>query len=91
MIVLLILAAIVDLLLAAVLIGVSGFIFGAHEGMNGDPSAAAIWWTGFVACIGAPIVGFVLWFKKNPGIGLFIAVVPIIAAFVVALWPFHPY
>ena len=91
MLALLILAAIGDLLLAALLIAISGFIFGAHEGMGGDPTAVAIWSAGLAACLATPIAGFVLRAYRKPGIGLLIAAVPIFGAIVVTCWPFHPY
>ena len=91
MLALLVLAAIVDALLAVLLVAVSGFIFGSHEGMGGDPSAVALWSTGMIACIGTPIAGFVLRAYRKPGIGLLVAIVPPIGALAVTFWPFHPY
>jgi hypothetical protein len=74
MFVALILATIVDLALAALLVAVSGFIFGGGpEGMNGELTAAAIWWTGFVGCLAAPIAGFVLRARKLGGWGVAVA------------------
>jgi hypothetical protein len=91
MLALLILAAIVDILLAALLIAVSGFIFGGHEGMGGDPSAVLVWSAGMLACVGAPIAGFVLRAYRKPGLGLLIALVPPVGALMLSFWPFHPY
>jgi hypothetical protein len=88
---LLIFATIGDLLLAVLLIAISGFIFGDHEGMGGDPSAVAIWSAGLAACLAAPIAGFVLRAYRKPGIGLLIAIVPMVGALVATFWPFHPY
>jgi len=88
---LLILAAIVDLLLAALLIGVSGFIFEGHEGLAGDPSAVLAWSTGLLACIVMPIAGLVLRAYRKPGLGILIAFGPLVGAFVVTFWPFRPY
>jgi hypothetical protein len=91
MLALLILAAIADLLLAVLLIAVSGFIFGGHEGMGGDPSAVLVWSAGLLACVATPIAGFVLRAYRKPGIGLLIAIVPPVGALVATFWPFHPY
>ena len=87
----LILAAIVDILLAVLLIAVSGFVFGSHEGMGGDPSAVLVWSAGLLACIGAPIAGFVLRAYRKPGMGLLVAIVPPVGALILAFWPIHPY
>jgi hypothetical protein len=88
---LMIFATIGDLLLAVLLIAVSGFIFGVHEGMAGDPTAVAIWSTGVIACLVAPIVGFVFRAKQKPGTGVLVAIVPIVGGLTVTFWPFHPY
>ena len=80
MLALLILAAIVDILLAVLLIAVSGFIFGGHEGMGGDPSAVLAWSAGMLVCVVAPIAGFILRAYRKPGIGLLIAIVPPLGA-----------
>jgi hypothetical protein len=58
---LLVVATIVDLVLAAFLVGISGFIFGGGpEGMRGAFGAALCWWVVFIACLGAPVLGFLL-------------------------------
>jgi len=76
----LILLSTVDGLLAALLIMLSGFTFGYHEGLHGAPSAVAIWSAGLAGCIGAPIAGFVLRAHEKPGLGIFIAGLPIVLA-----------
>jgi hypothetical protein len=91
LLVLLILASVVDLLLAGLLIGVSGFIFEGHEGLGGDPSAVLAWSTGLLACIVMPIAGFALRAYRKAGLGVLIAFGPLVGAFVVTFWPFHPY
>lgn len=70
------LAAFVDLGLAALLIGISGFIFGAHEGMNGEPWAVAAWTAALIVCLAAPIAGFILNSRKQSGAGLIVAWLP---------------
>ena len=88
---LLILAAILDLLLVALLIGVCAFIFEGHEGLAGEPSAVLAWPTGLLACIVMPIAGFALRAYRKAGLGVLIAFGPLVGAFVVTFWPFHPY
>ncbi len=77
----LIFLAIVDLLLAVLLIAVSGFIFGYHEGLHGEPSAVAQWSGALAACIAAPVAGFVLRARGQAAIGILIAAVPMVVAF----------
>ncbi|HTW51067.1 MAG TPA: hypothetical protein VME45_04130 [Stellaceae bacterium] len=88
---LLIFATIGDLLLAVLLIAVSGFILGSQEGMSGDPSAVALWVAGVAACLAMPIIGFVLRAKSRPGIGALVAATPVLGGLLVTFWPFHPY
>jgi hypothetical protein len=57
----LVIAAVVDLGLAALLIGVSGFIFGAGpESAHGDSLLAVAYGAAVIACVVAPIAGFIL-------------------------------
>jgi hypothetical protein len=57
----LVVAAIADLALAALLIGVSGFIFGAGpESMHGGALLAAAYAGLLIACAAAPLAGFIL-------------------------------
>ena len=88
---LLIFATIGDLLVAVLLVAVSGFFFRGQEGMAGDPSAVAIWSAGMIVSIGAPIAGFALRAYRKPGWGGLVAVVPLVGGLVVTFWPFHPY
>ncbi len=67
---LLIIATVVDLALAALLIAVSGFIFGGGpEGLRGALGPAAGWGPAFVACLAAPPVGFALYRRGEDGWG----------------------
>jgi hypothetical protein len=91
MLALLIFATIGDLLLAVLLVAVSGSIFGGQEGMAGAASAVAMWSLGIGACLGAPIGGFILRTHGREGLGALAAVVPMIGGLVVAFWPFNPY
>jgi hypothetical protein len=91
-IVLLILATVVDILLAVQQIAVSGFIFGGGpEGGHGDPSGVAMWSIGMLACLGTPIAGFVLRSKDLAGIGVLVAWLPPIGALLITFVPLHPY
>ena len=68
---LLILAAIVDIALAALLIGVSGFLFGTGpESMHGGAALMAGYAAAVIACVVAPIAGFIFNRRGNytPGI-----------------------
>jgi len=86
---LLVVASIVDLLLAALLVGISGFIFGGGpEGMRGEFSAALCWWVVFIASLGAPVLGFLLLRRGYRRAGLLVAwAPPVILAIVFALVP----
>ncbi|MBS0520369.1 MAG: hypothetical protein JSR90_16870 [Proteobacteria bacterium] len=88
----LILAAAADLGLAALLVGVSGFIFGGGpEGMNGETGAAIAWTAAFVATLLAPLLGFFLLRRRHPGLGVLVASLPPIGAVFLAFLPLHPY
>jgi hypothetical protein len=57
----LIVATVVDLLLAVFLVAISGFIFGpGPESANGEPTAVAVWIAGFAFCLIAPLAGFIV-------------------------------
>jgi hypothetical protein len=91
-IVLLILATIIDLLLAALLIGVSGFVFGGGpEGGHGEISGVTTWSLGMLMCAGRPIAGFVLRARKQPGTGIAIARLPPLGVLLITFAPYHPY
>ena len=89
---LLILAAIVDALLAVLLVWVSGFIFGGGpEGSGGDPASVAAWSGALAVCIGAPVAGFILRARQRIGMGLAIALIPPLAALLLSSGVLHPY
>ena len=84
----LILATIVDLALAALLIGVSGFVFGpGPESMHSETLVAAGWTAMVVVCVVAPIVGFALRAFHRPVGGILIAWLPPIIALVAVTVP----
>jgi hypothetical protein len=92
MVILLILAALINLLLAALLIAVSGFIFGGGpEGGHGELDGVVMWSLSMLASIGCPIAGFVLRSKGMPGTGVVVAWVPLLAALLITFSPYHPY
>ena len=78
---LLVIAALADLALAALLIGVSGFLFGGGpQSMNAGAWAAVAYGGAVLACIAAPIAGFVLNRRGKPGLALGLAYMPVIGA-----------
>jgi len=79
--VLLVLATVVDLALAALLIGVSGFFFGGGpEGMHGTFWPVAGWTAMFIACLVGSVAGFFFNARGNArgkiGTGLLVAWLP---------------
>ncbi|MFI5001194.1 MAG: hypothetical protein ACHQK9_15060 [Reyranellales bacterium] len=90
--VMLALAVAADLVLAALLIGLSGFILGGGpEGMHGATGVAIGWALAFVACLAAPVIGFLLVRRARPGLGAFIAWIPPIGTVIFFSLPIHPY
>jgi hypothetical protein len=74
---LIIVAAIVDVALAALMIGVSGFLFGSGpESMHGGTWLLAAYVTGVIGCLAAPIAGFVFNGHGKPGVGVLLAWLP---------------
>jgi hypothetical protein len=87
-----VLAGLADWALAALLIAVSGFLFGAGpESEHGGAAAAIAWGAMIIACITAPLAGLVLGDRGRPGVGILVAVVPVIVAALAIFLPFHPY
>jgi hypothetical protein len=85
---LLVLATIADLALAALLIGVSGFLFGGGpESMHAGALAAAGYIAAVMACIAAPIIGFVLSRRGTAALALAIAWMPVAGALVALMAP----
>ena len=84
--VLLVIAIVADLALAALLVGISGFVFGGGpEGMHGAIWVAIGWWAMFIAALAAPVLGVVLARRGKPEAGALIAWMPAIIGIVVAL------
>ena len=74
---LLVAAALADLGLAGILIAVSGFLFGSGpESMHAGSVAMAAYGAAILACVLAPIAGFVLDRRGKAGFGLAVAFMP---------------
>jgi hypothetical protein len=85
---LLIVAALVDLALAALLVAVSGFVTGGGpESTNAHGFAAAAYWAAVVVCIAAAFAGFILNRKGKTAAALIAAWVPPACALVATLLP----
>ena len=88
---LLVVATVVDGALAALLVGVSGFLFGGGpESVHAGVLAAIAYVAAVIACLVAPIAGFIFNRRGKAGIGLAVAWLPVAGA-LVALMPPPPY
>jgi hypothetical protein len=86
--ILLIVAALADLALAALLIGVSGFLFGSGpQSMHGGALPMAAYTAAVVACIAAPVAGFVFNARGKSGLALGLAWMPPAGALVAFMVP----
>jgi hypothetical protein len=64
---LLVVATVADGAPAALMVGVSGFFFGGGpESMRAGALAAAAYFVAVVACLAAPVVGFILTSEEKP-------------------------
>jgi len=85
---LLVVATIADLALAALLIAVSGFLFGSGpESTHAGSLVAAGYITAVVSCVVAPIAGFALHRRNKSGIGVAAAWLPVAGALVAMAIP----
>ena len=85
---LLIVAALLDVALAGLLVAVSGFLFGAGpESMHGGGWMTAAYAAAILACLGAPIAGFIMNGRKRAGLGLAMAFTPLAGALVASMMP----
>jgi hypothetical protein len=74
---LLLVAALIDFALAALLVGVSGFLFGSGpESMHGGPFLTAAYAAAVVVCVVAPVAGFMIYARGRAGLGLALAFMP---------------
>lgn len=82
--ILLLILTVADIGLAALLVAVSGFVFGAQEGLGGDPLAVAEWSIALAACLAAPVFGFVLRRRGRAGWGVLAAAIPPLVGFMLS-------
>ena len=74
---LLIVAALVDLALAALMTALSGYIVGGGpESMHAKGFAAAAYWAAVVVCVAAPVAGFIFNKRVKAAAGLIVAWLP---------------
>ena len=86
--VLLIVAALIDLALSALLVGVSGFTTGGGpESMNAGGVGTAACWAAVVVCVAAPVAGFVVNAKGKAVAGLIVAFLPPAGALAALMLP----
>lgn len=85
---LLVVATVVDGALAALLIGVSGFwLGGGPESAHAGVLAAVAFIAAVVACLAAPIAGFVFNKRSKTGLALAVAWLPAAGALLVLMMP----
>jgi hypothetical protein len=85
---LLVVATVVDGALAALLIGVSGFwLGGGPESAHAGALAAVAFIAAVVACLAAPIAGFVFNKRSKTGLALAVAWLPAAGALLVLMMP----
>ena len=88
MMALLVIAAIADLALAALLVAVSGFIFGSGpESMHGGGLLVAAYVLAVLACVVAPVAGFIFNRRGKAGLGVFVALLPLFGALIAVMVP----
>ncbi len=74
---LLIVAAIVDVAIAVLLVAVSGFIIGdGPESMHAGTAGIVVYFGAVVACLVAPVAGFLFLRRGQTAPGLIIALMP---------------
>ena len=84
----LVLATVIDLAIAALLVAVSGFLFGSGpESLHGSPAASVVYAAGIAACVAAPIGGLVLNGIGRVWPGQLVAWLPPVGALVAVLVP----
>ena len=84
----LVLATVIDLAIAALLVAVSGFLFGSGpEGLRAGAAVEVIYAAGIIACVAAPIVGFTLNGSGRVAPAQFVAWLPPIGALAALVMP----
>lgn len=85
---LLVIATVVDGALAALLIAVSGFWFGGGpESMHAGALAGVAFIAGVIACLAAPVLGFILNKRGKAGLALSMAWLPAAGALLALMIP----
>ena len=85
---LLVVATVVDGAIAALLIGVSGFLFGGGpESAHAGAPAAVAFVAAVIGCLAAPIVGFVFNKRGKTGLALAVAWLPAVGALLALMIP----
>jgi hypothetical protein len=85
---LLVVATVADGALAALLVGVSGFLFGGGpESMRAGALAAVAYFALVITCLAAPVAGFIFNRRGKAGLGLAVAWLPPAAALVALIIP----
>jgi hypothetical protein len=85
---LLVVATVVDGAIAALLVGVSGFLFGGGpESAHAGALAAVIFVAAVIACLAAPIAGFIFNKRGKTGLALAVAWLPSMGALLVLMFP----
>jgi hypothetical protein len=81
-------ATVADVALAALLVSVSGFMFGGGpESIHAGALAAAGYAIIVITCLVAPVAGFVLNARGKSGVGLAAAWLPVMGALVTVMAP----
>jgi hypothetical protein len=84
----LVVATIADLALAALMVAVSGFFFGAGpESMQSGGFAMAAYSAGVIACLAAPVAGFFFNARGQPRAALTVALLPPAGALLALMVP----
>ena len=80
---LLVLATVIDLAVAALLVAVSGFVFGAGpESAHGGPLMLTAWIAMLIFCLAAPIAGFAARAYRRADAGAVVAWLPPLLALI---------
>lgn len=84
----LVLATIIDLGIALLLIAVSGFLFETGpESLRASGGVEVVYAAGIIACVAAPIAGFVLYGTGRAAPAQFVAWLPVVGAVVALILP----
>jgi len=83
-----IVAMLIDFALAALMIGVSGFLFGSGpESMRGGGLLLTAYMLGVIACVVLPIAGFIVNSRGRAGLALLLAWLPPLGVLLAVIIP----